>query len=77
MLVGVAGVVGVLLAMGDGLQAILKATGNDETAIVLSSDAPGEIGSTPDQDAVTLIGGEPQVMRDAAGRPLPRPSCSR
>jgi putative ABC transport system permease protein len=75
-LIGIAGVVGVLialLAMGNGLQATLQATGSDDTAIVLSVDAPGEIGSTLDQNSVTLIGSEPQVMRDAKGRPIASP----
>ena len=75
-LVGTAGVVGVLvalLAMGNGFRAILQATGSDDTAIVLSSDSPSEIGSTLDPAAVTLIGSEPQVLRDAAGRPVASP----
>jgi len=40
---------------------------------VLGADAPGEIGSTLDQNAVTLIGSAPQVMRHAAGRSIASP----
>jgi len=75
-LVGIAGVVGVLvalLAMGNGFRAALQATGSDDTAIVLSVDSPSEIGSTLDRNAVTLIGSEPQVMRDADARPIYSP----
>ena len=75
-LVGIAGVVGVLvalLAMGNGFRATLRSTGNDATAIVLSVDSPSEVGSTLDPGSVTLIGSEPQVMRDAAGRPIASP----
>jgi putative ABC transport system permease protein len=75
-LVGIAGVVGVLialLAMGNGFQSILQATGSDDTAIVLSSDSPSEISSMLDQTSVRLIGHEPQVMRDAQGRPIASP----
>ena len=72
-LVGIAGVVGVLialLAMGNGFQATLQATGSDDTAIVLSLDSPSEISSVLDQSSVRLMGHEPQVMRDAQGRPI-------
>jgi putative ABC transport system permease protein len=75
-LVGIAGVVGVLvalLAMGNGFRATLQATGSDDTAIVLSTGSVGEIDSTLDPSSVALIGSEPQVMRDAAGRPIASP----
>lgn len=75
-LVGIAGVVGVLvalLAMGNGFRATLQATGSDDTAIVLSTGSVGEISSTLDPSSVALIGSEPQVMRDAAGRPIASP----
>lgn len=64
------GVLVALLAMGNGFRATLQATGSDDTAIVLSSDSQSEIGSALDPSSVTLIGGEPQVMRDSAGRPI-------
>ena len=75
-LVGVAGVVGVLvglLAMGNGFQSILQATGSDDTAIVLGAASPNEVSSTLDQTSVRLIGNEPQVMRDAQRRPVASP----
>jgi putative ABC transport system permease protein len=75
-LVGIAGVVGVLvglLAMGNGFRAALQATGNDYTAIVLSASAQSEVDSMLDQTSVGLIGNEPQVMRNAQGRPIASP----
>ncbi|HEX5459742.1 MAG TPA: hypothetical protein VFX20_07205 [Steroidobacteraceae bacterium] len=50
-----------------------QATGTDDTAIVLSADAPGEIGSTLDHNAVTLIGSVPQVVRGVAGHSIASP----
>lgn len=75
-MLGIAGVVGVLvalLAMGKGFQTTLQATGNDATAIVLSSGAQSEVSSVIDQSSSRLIGDEPQVMRDARGRPIASP----
>jgi putative ABC transport system permease protein len=74
--VGIAGVVGVLvalLAMGNGFQSALRATGGDDTAIVLGSGAPNEVSSALDQTSVGLIGNEPQVTRDVQGRPIASP----
>src|SRR5690554_7576970 len=48
IIVGIAGVVGVLvamLAMGEGFQATLQAAGNDETAIVLRGGSQAETNS--------------------------------
>jgi putative ABC transport system permease protein len=75
-LVGIAGVVGVLvglLAMGNGFRSTLQATGNADTAIVLGSSAQSEVDSMLDQTSVRLIGTEPQVMRNAQGRPIASP----
>jgi putative ABC transport system permease protein len=75
-LVGIAGVVGVLvalLAMGNGFRATLQATGSDDMAIVLSTGSVGEISSTLDPSSLALIGSEPQVLRDAGGRPIASP----
>jgi putative ABC transport system permease protein len=65
-LVGIAGVVGVLialLAMGNGFRATLQATGNDETAIVLSLGSVSEIGSMLDQTALKLAATAMRAMR--------------
>jgi putative ABC transport system permease protein len=76
VVVGIAGVVGVLvalLAMAQGFQATLQETGNDDTAIVLRSGSQTEINSAMDHDATVAISNEPQVMRDAQGRPIASP----
>ena len=76
VVVGIAGVVGVLvalLAMGAGFQATLKQTGTDDTAIVLRAGAQTELNSVLDHDSATMIGAEPQVARDAHGQPIASP----
>lgn len=76
VVVGIAGVVGVLialLAMSKGFQATLRAGGSDDTAIVLRSGSLTEVNSVLQPQSVTLIGDEPQVMHDAAGKPIASP----
>ena len=73
VVVGIAGVVGVLvalLAMGAGFEEILKQTGSDDTVIVLHSGSESEATSTLDNDTVAVISQAPQVLRDADGRPV-------
>lgn len=76
VVVGIAGVVGVLvalLAMAQGFEATLKSTGSNDTVIVLRSGSQTEINSALDHDTAILVGDEPQVMRDAHGQPLASP----
>jgi putative ABC transport system permease protein len=76
VVVGIAGVVGVLVAlfaMAQGFQATLAQTGNDHSAIVLRANSQTELNSVLDHDATTIIGGEPQVARDAHGQPIASP----
>jgi putative ABC transport system permease protein len=76
VVIGIAGVVGVLvavLAMAEGLEAMLKQTGNDETAIVLRAGAQSEINSVLSHDTATLIAQLPQVQRNASGVPIASP----
>jgi len=76
VVVGIAGVVGVLvslLAMGTGYQSTFRATGSDDTAIVLRSGALTESTSNLDQQSVMLISAKPQVARNAQGQPLASP----
>ncbi|MGH8298101.1 MAG: ABC transporter permease [Steroidobacteraceae bacterium] len=76
VVVGIAGVVGVLvslLAMGRGYESTFRATGSDDTAIVLRSGALTESTSSLDQQSVMLIGQKPQVARGAQGEPLASP----
>ncbi|HEY5972473.1 MAG TPA: ABC transporter permease [Pseudoxanthomonas sp.] len=72
IIVGIAGVVGVLvamLAMGAGFEATLKQTGNDHTAILLRGGSQAETNSVITRDQSPLIGGLPGIAKDAQGRP--------
>ena len=58
IVVGIAGVVGVLvamLAMGEGFEATLKQTGSDDTAIILRGGSQAETNSVITRDQVPLI----------------------
>jgi putative ABC transport system permease protein len=73
VVVGIAGVVGVLialLAMAQGFQATLKSAGNVETAIVLRAGANAELSSGLDRSAVILIAQAPGVRHDAHDVPV-------
>ncbi len=73
IVVGIAGVVGVLvamLAMGEGFQATLEAAGNDETAIVLRGGSQAESNSVILREQVPLLASLPGIERDEEGRPL-------
>lgn len=72
IIVGIAGVVGVLvamLAMGAGFEATLKQTGNDHTAILLRGGSQAETNSVITRDQSPLIGSLPGIAKDAQGRP--------
>ena len=76
VVVGIAGVVGVLvalLAMAQGFQSTLVETGSDDTAIILRAGSQTELNSVLAHDATVLIGDEPQVMHDTHGRPIASP----
>lgn len=73
VIVGIAGVVGVLVAlfsMAEGFQSTLVETGNADTVIVLRGGSQTELNSVLDHDATVIIGSEPQVKRDSQGRPI-------
>lgn len=73
IVVGIAGVVGVLvslLAMRDGFQATLGATGRLDEAIVLRGGANAELSSRLTRDDLTVIAEAPGVLRDSEQRPL-------
>ncbi|MBB6368238.1 putative ABC transport system permease protein [Xanthomonas sacchari] len=79
IVVGIAGVVGVLvamLAMGQGFQATLESTGDDTTAIVLRGGSQAETNSVITRDQVPLIAGLAGVARGADNRPLVSPELS-
>lgn len=73
IIVGIAGVVGVLIAllsMAEGFQATLKQTGSDDTAIVLRAGANAELSSGIDRASAVLIAQAPGVLRGDQDRPV-------
>ncbi|HEY2418143.1 MAG TPA: ABC transporter permease [Steroidobacteraceae bacterium] len=76
VVVGIAGVVGVLvavLAMGAGFEATLKQTGTDDTVIVVRAGAQTELNSVLEHDTVVVLSQLPQVVRNADSQPLASP----
>ncbi len=76
IVIGIAGVVGVLvamLAMGEGLQATLQGTGSADTAIVIRAGSQVESNSVLMHSDAVLIGQQPGVARDATGHPIASP----
>lgn len=79
IVVGIAGVVGVLvamLAMGAGFKATLDRTGSDDTAIVLRGGSQAETNSVITRDQVPLISSLPGIRKGADGKPLVSPELS-
>jgi putative ABC transport system permease protein len=79
IVVGIAGVVGVLvamLAMGEGFKATLNRTGNETTAIILRGGSQAETNSVITRDQVPLIGQLDGIARSRDGRPLVSPELS-
>jgi len=73
VVVGIAGVVGVLvamLAMSEGFADTLRATGNDRTAIVLRGGSQAELNSILDRDSANVVIQSPGVKKDAQGKPI-------
>jgi putative ABC transport system permease protein len=73
IVVGIAGVVGVLvalLAMAQGYSDTLRNTGNADTAIVMRGASAAEVMSGLDRDSVVLIPQAAGVAKDAKGEPL-------
>jgi putative ABC transport system permease protein len=76
VVVGIAGVVGVLvalLAMAAGFEATLKETGTDDTAIVMRAGAQTELNSVVSHDTAALVSQAPQVLRNPRGQPIASP----
>lgn len=76
IVIGIAGVVGVLvalLAMGDGYAETLRKTGSADTAIVMRGSSASEVMSVLDHDSVVLIPQAPGIARDAKGQPVASP----
>src|SRR5919198_59194 len=73
IVIGIAGVVGVLvsvLAMGEGFRHTLASTGRPTRVIMLRAGSDAEMSSGVGRDQATLLGALPGVARDDAGRPL-------
>ena len=76
VVVGIAGVVGVLVAllsMAAGFEATLRQTGTDDTVIVVRGGAQTELNSVVDHDTATVVAQAPQVLHNAAGQPIASP----
>ena len=73
IVVGIAGVVGVLvalLAMAEGYSQTLRATGSADTAIVMRGASASEVTSVLDRDSLVQIAQAPGIARDAKGEPV-------
>jgi putative ABC transport system permease protein len=73
IVVGIAGVVGVLvsvLAMAEGFRHTLASTGRDDRVIMLRSGSDAELSSGVPREQATLLANLAGVARDATGRPL-------
>lgn len=73
IVIGIAGVVGVLvsvLAMSEGFKATLGATGSPDRAIVLREGANAELSSTMSRESALILGELTGVKKSAAGAPL-------
>jgi len=79
IVVGIAGVVGVLvamLAMGEGFQATLKGTGSADTAIILRGGSQAETNSVITRNQIPLVSALAGIARGADGTPLVSPELS-
>lgn len=73
IVVGIAGVVGVLtamLSMGEGFKATLGKAGHEDRAIVMRSGATSELSSGLDRSQADVIKSAPGVRRGADGKPV-------
>lgn len=73
IVVGIAGVVGVLvamLAMGEGFKATLSSTGDEATAIILRGGSQAETNSVITRDQAPLLSSLPGIAKGPNGKPL-------
>lgn len=79
IVIGIAGVVGVLvamLAMGEGFQATLKGTGSDDTAIILRGGSQAETNSVITRDQIPLLSSLAGIAKGVDGRAAVSPELS-
>lgn len=73
IVVGIAGVVGVLVAllsMAAGFEATLASTGRPDRVIMLRGGSTDELGSTILREQAAIIRDTPGISKDASGQPL-------
>src|ERR1700679_2948229 len=73
IVIGIAGVVGVLvamLAMSEGFKKTLSETGTDDTAIILRGGSLAKTNSSITRDQITSIANLPGIGKAPAGHPL-------
>lgn len=73
IVIGIAGVVGVLvalLAMAEGYRQTVRATGSEDTAIVMRGGSAAEVNSVLDRNSATLVAQARGIARNAAGEPI-------
>jgi putative ABC transport system permease protein len=73
VVIGIAGVVGVLvsvLAMSEGFRHTLASTGRPSRVIMLRAGSDSELSSGVARDQAVVLGSLPALARDAGGRPL-------
>ncbi len=73
IVIGIAGVVGVLvamLAMGEGFKATLNRTGGDDSAIILRGGSQSETNSVITREQVPLISSLAGIAKGSDGKPL-------
>ena len=76
IVVGIAGVVGVLvamLAMANGYSETLRRSGGSDTAIVMRGASASEVSSVLGHDATVVIEQAPGIAKDEAGKPISSP----
>lgn len=73
VVIGIAGVVGVLvalLAMGEGYSETLRATGSEDSAIVLRGGSATEVSSVLNHDSIVVIEQAAGIARDKQNKPI-------
>src|SRR5262249_24074424 len=76
VVVGIAGVVGVLVAllsMAAGFESTLRETGTEDTVIVMRAGAQTELNSVIDHDTASVATQAAQVLHNAKGDPIASP----
>ena len=76
VVIGIAGVVGVvvaLLAMREGYSETLRKTGSADSAIVMRGGSDNEVSSVLTQDSLVVIPDAPGIARDSHGKPIVSP----